>query len=455
MNVLSLTTLRELFRLALPMVVSQGSFAVMIFTDRWFMSHLDAAHIAATMGGGVASAFCLSLFMGLITYANALVAQYYGAGQLDKCPRVVTQGLLLATGCIPFLVLAGYFGGRVFALLGHDPAQVPLERIYFQVLMTASFFNLVKACLASYFVGIGRTPIVMIADVLAVMLNIPLSWMFIFGKFGLPALGISGAALGTVVATVFGVGLFCAFYLSPWHRRQFEVAKSLRFDPGIMRRYLRLGVPAGVESFLNMATFNLFLLMFQSYGVVAGAAMAIVFNWDMLSFVPLIGLNISVMSLIGRFVGMGDMGRANQVISSGFILALGYAGILVIIFLLFRMTLVNVFRTPGTEFDAIAELASKMMIGLCTYMLADAVIMVASGTLRGAGDTRWVMLTSIALHWVMVVAQYYAIVVLELDPLVSWWILVAMILSLALAYLWRLLGGRWREPERLAGVMRE
>jgi len=296
---------------------------------------------------------------------------------------------------------------------------------------------------------------VMIADVLAVMLNIPLSWMFIFGKFGLPALGISGAALGTVVATLFGVGLFCAFYLSPWHRRQFQVAKSLRFDPGIMRRYLRLGVPAGVESFLNMATFNLFLLMFQSYGVVAGAAMAIVFNWDMLSFVPLIGLNISVMSLIGRFVGRGDMGRANQVISSGFILALGYAGILVIIFLLFRMTLVNVFRTPGTEFDAIAELASKMMIGLCTYMLADAVIMVASGTLRGAGDTRWVMLTSITLHWVMVVAQYYAIVVLELDPLVSWWILVAMILSLALAYLWRLLGGRWREPERLAGVMRE
>jgi MATE family multidrug resistance protein len=455
MKILSLTTLKELLRLSLPMVVSQGSFAVMIFTDRWFMSYLDATHIAAAMGGGVASAFCLSLFMGVITYANPLVAQYYGAGELDKCPQVVTQGLLLAALCIPFLVLAGYYGGRVFSLLGHDPAQVPLERIYFQVLMTASFFNLVKACLASYFVGIGRTRIVMIADVLAVMLNIPLSWMFIFGKGGLPALGIAGAALGTVVATVFGVGLFLAFYLSRWHRQQFEVTRSLRFDRGIMRRYLRLGVPSGVESFLNMATFNLFLLLFQSYGVVAGAAMAIVFNWDMLSFIPLIGLNVSVMSLIGRFVGQRDMGRANQVISSGFILALGYAGVLVIVFLLFRMTLVNVFRTPGTEFDAIAELAGQMMIGLCTYMLADAVIMVAGGTLRGAGDTRWVMFTSITLHWLMVVAQYYVIVVLELDPLVSWWIFVAMILSIAMAYLWRLLGGRWRQPERLAGVMRE
>jgi len=452
---LSLTTLRELLWLSLPMVVSQGSFAVMIVTDRWFMSHLDAAHIAATMGGGVASAFCLSLFTGVITYASALVAQYYGAGDFAKCSRVVTQGLLMSAACIPLLLLAGYFGGNAFSYLGHDPIQVPLERIYFQILMTASFFNLVKACLASYFAGIGRTRVVMISDVLAVALNIPVSWALIFGKVGLPELGIAGAALGTVIGTVFGVGLFLAFYLSRAHRLQFHLARSIRFDPGILRRYLRLGIPAGLESFMNMATFNLFLLLFQSYGVAQGAAMAIVFNWDMLSFIPMIGLNISVMSLIGRFVGMGNMARVNQVISSGFIMALGYAGILAVIFLIFRIPLVEVFRTPGAEFDGIRELAGSMMLGLCTYMLADATIMVSGGTLRGAGDTRWVMFTSISLHCLMVVTQYYVIVIRALDPLVSWWVFVAMLLTLACAYLWRLFGGRWRQPERLARVMRE
>jgi MATE family multidrug resistance protein len=65
------------------------------------------------------------------------------------------------------------------------------------------------------------------------------------------------------------------------------------------------------------------------------------------------------------------------------------------------------------------------------------------------------MLTSVSLHWLMLVAQYYVIVVRRLDPLVSWWVFVAMILCLALAYLWRLLGGRWRQPERLARVMWE
>lgn len=455
MKLLSLTTLRELFRLSLPMVVSQGSFAVMVFTDRWFMSMIDATHIAAAMGGGVASYFCLSLFMGVITYANPLVAQYYGAGELEKCPRVVTQGLMMAVGSVPLLLAAAWLGGMMFEFMGHDPAQVPLERTYFYILMGGSLFTLVKACLACYFSGIGRTRVVMIADVLGVSLNIPLSWALIFGAFGLPQMGLAGAGLGTVIASVFAIGIYLVFYLNSDHQRQFHVARSLRFDRGITRRYLRLGTPSGLENFMNTATFNLFLLMFQSYGVVQGAAMAIVFNWDMLSFIPMIGLNIGVMSLIGRFVGASDMARANQVISSGFILAFSYSGVLVILFLAFRMELVDVFRTPDEEFEAIRVLAGQMMIGLVTYMMADATILISGGALRGAGDTRWIMVTSISVHWAMLVAQYFVIVVYGFGPLASWWVFVVMLLTLALLYLRRLLGDRWRRPEILAKVMAE
>ena len=145
MKILSLTTLRELLRLSLPMVVSQGAFAVMVFTDRLFMSYIDAAHIAAALGGGVAAFFCFSLFMGLITYGNAMVAQYFGAGQLAKCPVVATQGMLIALGSAPLLLVIALFGGKAFALIGHDPAQVPLEQIYFSILMVGSVFTLLKA----------------------------------------------------------------------------------------------------------------------------------------------------------------------------------------------------------------------------------------------------------------------------------------------------------------------
>ena len=206
---------------------------------------------------------------------------------------------------------------------------------------------------------------------------------------------------------------------------------------------------------MNFSSFNLFLLLFQSYGVVQGAAMAIVFNWDMLSFIPMIGLNIGVMSFIGRLVGGDGMGRANQVISSGFIVGLGYSGVLAVLFLVFRENLIDVFETSGESFAAIRELASDMMIGLVTYMLADATILVAGGALRGAGDTRWIMVTSISMHWLMLVVQYGVIVVYGYGPRVSWWVFVAMLIILGLLYLGRLLGGTWRHPERLARVMRE
>lgn len=455
MKILSLTTLRELLALSIPMVVSQGAFAAMVFTDRLFMSYIDAAHIAAALGGGVAAFFCFSLFMGLITYGNALVAQYYGAGNLAKCSLVTTQGVIIALGSTPVLLVMGYFGSSAFGFMGHDPVQVPLEQIYFQILMAGSIFTLIKACLASYFSGIGRTRVVMVSDVLGALLNIPLSWLLIFGRFGLPEMGIAGAALGTVIATVFTIGIYLLFYLSEEHQRRFHVAESLRLDRPIMRRYLRLGMPSGLETFMNVSSFNLFLLLFQSYGVVQGAAIAIVFNWDMLSFIPMIGLSIGVMSLIGRFVGAGNMAQANQVISSGFIAALGYSSVLAILFLVFRESLVGLFETQDANFVEIRELASYMMVGLVTYMLADATILIAGGALRGAGDTRWIMVTSITVHWLMLLAQYFVIVVYGYGPRVSWWIFVAMLIILALLYLGRLFGSAWRQPARLARVMSE
>ncbi len=93
--------LAELLRLSLPMVVSQGTFAVMIFTDRYFMSQIDPMHMAAALGGGVASFFSFCFFVGLLSYANAMAAQYLGAGELDKCPKVVTQGLIMTLMSAP------------------------------------------------------------------------------------------------------------------------------------------------------------------------------------------------------------------------------------------------------------------------------------------------------------------------------------------------------------------
>jgi len=448
-------TLRELLAIALPMVISQGTFAVMIFTDRYFMSQIDATHMAAALGGGVAAFFSFCFFSGLFSYANAMSAQYLGADQPAKCSRVVTQGWIMTALCSPLLVVITVLVADIFAAMGHDPDQVELERSYFLLLMMGSVVTLAKVCISSYFAGIGRSRVVMVCDVFALLVNVPLCYAMVFGHLGLPALGIIGAGLSTIIATLAGLLLFLLFYFQRAHREAFQVLQSFRFDSGIMRRFLRLGLPSGMEMFLNVAAFNLFLLMFQSYGVSQGAAAAIVFNWDILSYIPLVGLNIGVLSMIGRFVGSNDLERANEVITSGFILGLTYSAVLALLYVSLRYPLVDVFTPPVGDFREIRELASFMMVGLASYAMADAVIQVCGGVLRGAGDTRWVMWASVALHWIMLVLQFFIILVLDYGPRVSWLAFVAMILAIAVVFVARLRGGVWRDPERLRLVMAE
>ncbi len=445
----------ELLRLALPMVVSQGTFAVMIFTDRYFMSQIDPAHMAAAMGGGVASFFSFCFFIGLFSYANALAAQYLGAGEQEKCSKVVTQGLIMIVMSVPFLSLITFLVAGIFEGMGHEPEQVELERTYYLILMSGVLVTLAKTCISSYFAGIGRTHVVMICDVFGLVINVPLSYAMVFGKLGFPALGIVGAGISTVVATVLALLAFAAFYFSKEHRDTFSVLSSFSLEWKILRRFWRLGFPSGLELFLNVAAFNLFLLMFQSYGVTEGASAAIVFNWDILSFVPMIGLNVGVISMIGRFVGARDMARANEVMTAAFAVALAYSAVLAIAYSVFRYPLVEVFAPPSGDFSAIRELSAFMMIGLSSYVMVDAVILVSGGILRGAGDTRWLMVASVSLHWAMLVAQFFIIRVFELSPKVSWITLVALVFAIALVYALRLRSGRWRDPEFLERVMAE
>ncbi len=448
-------TINELLKIALPMVVSQGTFAVMIFTDRYFMSRIDPVHIAASLGGGVASYFSFCFFIGLLSYANAMAAQYLGAGEKEKGPKVVTQGWIITLMSAPILTLITFLVAGVFESMGHDPELVRLERTYYLILMAGVLVTLAKVCLASYFAGIGRTHVVMICDVFGLVVNVPLSYIMVFGKLGFPELGIVGAGISTVIATLLAFLLYLFFYLRREHRESFGVLQSFSIEWRILKRFWRLGFPSGLEQFLNVAAFNLFLLMFQSYGIAESAAAAIVFNWDILSFVPMIGLHVGVISLIGRFVGARDMARANEVMTASFIVGLAYSAGRAVLYITFRYPLVEVFAPPTGDFSEIRELSAFMMIGLSSYVMADAVILVAGGVLRGAGDTRWLMAASVSLHWAMLVLQFFIIQVLKFSPKVSWVVLCFLVLSIALVYALRLAGGRWRDEDALERVMAE
>lgn len=447
--------MRSLIVLAIPMIISQGASALMIFTDRYFLSMVSPLHMTSALGGGMMSMLTQSLFIGVLAYGNALVAQYLGAGKLSKCSKVVTQsGVIIAAG-LPVLALVTLAVRPLFGWMGHHEDQVALEVSYFIILQGGALFALSNVAFASFFAGIGRTRIVMIVDSLAVAVNIPLSYIFIHGGFGIPPMGIEGAGWSTVLSLVLVTCLYSLAYLEKQNVERFFVRTSLVPDMGILKRYLRLGLPSGIEASLNIAAMNLFILMFQSLGIVEGASAAIVFNWDMLSFIPMTGLGIAVMSLSGKYLGENDPEKITRLMRVSLTMALGYSAVLAVIFFVFRDHMAMMYLSHSTHCTAICKLTHFMLMGLITYMMADALIQVASALLAGTGDTRWLMIVSITLHWLMLGVQVLLIKVFHLGAKASWVAFVLTLLVIALALVIRLSKQRWHLPEIRLATLKE
>ncbi len=438
--------IRELLGIALPMVISQACETVMMFTDRLFLSRLGGVHMNAAMGGGLTCFLFMTFFIGTTGYANALVAQYYGAGQREKCPLVVTQGAILAL--LGALLLLGTLPlGRLFFVFSRVPEeQVALQVAYFNIVMMGAGIALLRNVLSCFFSGIGKTPIVMGASLFSMLVNVGANYVLVFGKLGFPALGVRGAAYGTLIGGVAGLLVILGAYLSRENRRTYGVLEALRFDRTIMKLLLRLGYPAGLELFLNLFAFTSMVMAFHSYGIAVGAAATIALNWDMVSFIPLVGMNIAITSLVGRYMGAGKPDAAHRVTMGGLRLAFCYSGVLLLIFASMPETLVQVFRPreASLAFESMLPTATFMVRLISFYVLADAVGTVFSGALRGAGDTFWAMILSVGTHWFLALSVIGAIRIFHVPPEASWSILVSMVFFIGGAFYLRYRGGAWR-----------
>jgi MATE family multidrug resistance protein len=451
MNKPNKTTLQRLLSIALPMVVSQASDSIMMFVDRVFLSRVGELHLAASMAGGLTMFMLSSFFVGTVGYVTAIVAQYYGAKRYELCGEATFQSILIALVCYPVLLglspLVRYF----FVLAGHAPQQIELGYLYFQTLIFGSVFLILRYALAGFFLGVGRTTVVMLANLAGMLVNIPVNYVLIFGKLGFPEMGLQGAAIGTIAgnATIFAILLL--FYLRGANRDQFNTNRSLHFRPQIMGKLLRFGVPAGFEMFLSVTAFNLFVQFMHSYGTVVAAAVTITFNWDIVAFIPMLGMSHATTALVGQNIGAGDREEARRSTYVALRVAWVYSGFMVLLFVFGTRYLVGAFASGfGANAAQIASLAVVMLRLAAIYTLADSAQLVFTGALRGAGDTRWVMRMSIGLHWVFSGVAIFLIRSIQADPVTVWVVFIAFVLGLGLVMFLRFRGGKWRQIQLIS-----
>ncbi|MBI9107830.1 MAG: MATE family efflux transporter [Spirochaetales bacterium] len=446
----SKSTLQRLLVIAVPMVISQASDTIMLFADRLFLSRLGGEYLAASMSGGLTQLMLSFFFVGTIGYVTAVVAQNYGAGRSGKCAEATFQAVILALISYPLMLAAAPAAKIFMAAIGQSALQVELAYTYFQTLVIGIIFLVLRHALAGFFIGIGRTRVVMAANAAGMLVNLPLNYILIFGKLGLPAMGLRGAAIGTICGNFIIFLILLVSYLNRSNREEFSTHKSLRLQPAVLKTLLKFGVPAGIEMFLTIAAFNLFVQTMHTYGTQVAASVTVAFNWDLVAFLPMLGMGHAVTSLVGRNVGAGDPAEARRTAYMGLRVAWVYSFTMLIIFVFGARLLVGVFL-PGGEADGeVFTMAVTMLRLVSLYILADSAQIVFVGALRGAGDTRWVMTASVILHWLFAAVVFYLIRILNVTPLTAWLFFIGFLIILSLSMFLRFRSGKWMRIKMIA-----
>ena len=294
----------EVLKIAVPLILSTGSWSIQHFVDRMFLTWYSRDALAAASPAGMLYFTFASFFIGTASYVNTFVAQYSGAGHSRRVGPAVWQGIYF--GLIAGLFLLGLIpvADRLFAWVGHAPAVRSLETAYFKILCIGGP-TVAGAALSAFFSGRGETLTVMWVNFAAMALNIVLDYAWIFGKWGFPQGGIRGAAWATVVAHFFSTALFLVLMLRAEFRKIFNTLGGWRPEGDLFRRLLRFGVPTGVQFMLEILGFSLFIVLVGRLGTVALAATSITFNINSLAFLPMLGMGMAVSTPGGPLFGTG------------------------------------------------------------------------------------------------------------------------------------------------------
>lgn len=437
--------LARLMPIAIPMIISHVFDMVMTFVDRLFLSYVSPVAMASCMTGGLTAFLFAYVAFGLVAYCSTLVAHRFGAGKLKECPVVVMQGVWISLLTYPFILLMGSKGINIFAWMGHTPEQVALESAYFRIMIVASIFGLLRAAFSGFFAGLGKTHVIMYGNAGALVVNITGNYVLIFGKWGAPALGITGAALGTAIASGFMMLFMAVAFFIQIRKKAFRPERLFVFDASVCRQLIRYGTPSGFDGFVSTAGFAAIVLMIHSMGEDVAAAVTMVYNWDLMSFFPIVGIQNAVATLVGMNMGAHNIKGARQTVRSGMTIMFLHTSLVALVFIIFPRTLLIPFAKQASA--SVITLAVPMMRIASLYLTTDGISLIFAGALRGAGDTFWTMIIRVIFNIFMVAACWVAIYPLQLGPLGVWLTICLTITVAAIAYYLRYRQGHWERMD--------
>lgn len=366
--------------------------------DTLMVGPLGPAAIAATgMGSAVFTAIAI-FGMGLMLGLDALVSQAHGAGQPAECLRWLRQGVWLALAVAPLATAAAWAAYATSGMWGLHADVAALVAPYLRVIALSALPLLLYAAFRRYLQGIHVVRPIMAALVSANVVNAAANWVLVYGNLGMPALGVEGSAWATTLARVYMAG-FLYVTIRRVHRRRGAAHPDVPLGPDRARlqRLITLGAPAASQVTLEVGVFAAATALAGRLDPIASAANQIALNVASLAFMVPLGLASAAAVRVGHALGAGDARRA---VRAGWTaLAVGGASMAAIGVSLFVWPepMIRAFTTDVR----VVEIGVGLLAIAAAFQLFDGTQAVATGVLRGLGDTRTAMIMNVVGHWVL------------------------------------------------------
>jgi len=439
------TSLSYMLRLSAPMIVSTVSMTLMQFIDRIMISRLGTDALAAVLPAGFIALLPGGFALGATTGLNTFVSQCLGRGERSACSRYFWQ--MTYMGVFFFVLVAVVLWPAapwIFRLMGQPAGVIAMEVVYFRILMIAHIMAMVNWSSNQFFMGIHRPIITMFSSLAGQAVNIFANYVLIFGKLGLPALGIAGAGWGTCIGIAVAALINMAVFLSGPVNAAFHSRRTLGVDLAKMRDLLGVGAAAGVGLVLNVAVWGVMLsALVGRFGEEALAATSAVLAYTNLSAMPIVGISTALSASVGKAIGAGRKESAVKQTRICMRMGLVYMGLTGLCFLLLRGPLMRFW----SDDPQVIRVGAQILVCAALYQVFHAARIIYGGALRGAGDTLWQAV--VAGVGAVVILGFGGALTVRLFPssgaIGPWVIATLSIVAIGLANRWRFLSGQWME----------
>lgn len=350
---------------------------------------------------------------------TAMISRYCGANEEEKIPNVVKHLIILMILIliIPFVTISQLIPERIMAFIGAEQETINIGLNYFKIVILGFIFQSLNLSIFASMRGTGDTRTPMIINIFVNLLNVGGNYILIFGKLGLPALGVTGAGISTSISHVVAFIILVIMLLNNSHVVRLDLSKGFKFNRPIVDNLVKVGGPAALEQVGFRVGVILFIRIVSSLGTVAYATHQIASNIISLSFAPGQSFGIAASTLVGKSLGQERVDRAETYIKETNRLALISSVFFGVLFFFFGSKFVGLY----TEDLSVIQMSGNIMKIIAIIQPFQASAFAISGGLRGAGDTvSTLIVTMIGVIVIRLSIAYVLINIVRLGLIGAW-----------------------------------